>query len=74
MFRAKGVQRQHIQPPDQSWKPGFFIGVYHQLLLICRVHLVQLDQDGAARLAEWSMAGASGVAQVGAGWVVALFI
>ena len=39
-----------------------------------RVHLVQLDQDGAARHAEWSMAGASGVAQVGAGWVVALFI
>jgi hypothetical protein len=50
------------------------MGVYHQLLLICGVHLVQLDQDGAARHAEWSMAGASGVAQVGAGWVVALFI
>jgi hypothetical protein len=44
------------------------------MLLICRMHLVQLYKNDAAPHAEWRMAGTSGVAHVAARWVVALFI
>ena len=29
VLRAKGMQRQHLQPPDQTRNPGFVISVNH---------------------------------------------
>ena len=47
MFRARGMQRHHLKPPYQAWNPASVVGIDHQLLLISRVHLLQLDQDRA---------------------------
>ena len=74
MFRAKGMQRHHLQTGHQPREPGRTEGVDGEALLISRVHLVQLHQERAALLTERRMAGAGGVAQVGAGGVVPMLI
>ena len=68
------MQLQHLQSWHQARHPGGVGGVDHPPLLIGRVHLLQLHQDRAAPLAEGGMAGAHGIAQVGAGGVMAVLI
>ena len=74
VLRSVGVQGQHLQPAHQARQPDGLGGVDHQPLLIGRVHLLQFHQDRAAASAEGGVAGAHGIAQVGAGAVIAVLI
>jgi hypothetical protein len=66
------MQRLHLQSRHQAREPAGPAGVDHHALLIGRVHLVQLHQERAAPLTEGRMAGAHGIAQLGAGRIVSL--
>ena len=70
-LRAEAVQRQHRQPWHQPGAPRRRRCVHRELPLIGRMHLAQFHEQGAALLTEGGMGRAGGVAQVGAGRVVA---
>lgn len=74
VLAAPMVQEQQLQSRYGARMPGALPAAFHLVLLINRVNLMEFDQQRATAFAGGGVGRAGGIAQVGAGRVVPLFI